>query len=359
MSVEELEKLKKEYERLKSINKVASDSYKVLANSGFGAFSNQHFLLVDYRIAEGITLTGQYIIRQTERAINTYLNKMAGTKNKDFVIAIDTDSNYISLNPIVQKFFPDKTQNEILELVDAFCKDKLVPVINKDCEKLANYLNFFDNRISFKRESIAVRGFWTAKKRYALLQLDNEGVRYAEPKPKIMGMETVRTDFPNFVRGHLKEAISVALNGTQNDLYKLIDKVESEFYTATPEKLGIPKGCNNMTKWSSPTTIFQKGTPYQAKASLIHNHWITELGLEDKYPKVRDGDKVKLIHLIIPNPIRAKTIAFLEDLPPEFKLHDYIDVRKMFDKVFIKPLSRVTNARGWNTQLTYSLDDLF
>ena len=53
------------------------------------------------------------------------------------------------------------------------------------------------------REVIADRGIWTAKKRYILNVHDNEGVRLAEPKLKMMGIETAKSSTPQWVRKNL------------------------------------------------------------------------------------------------------------------------------------------------------------
>ena len=70
-------------------------------NSLYGALSNEYFRYYDMRMAEGITITGQYTIRSAEKAINEYLNKHLKTNNVDYVIAIDTDSLYINFGPLV------------------------------------------------------------------------------------------------------------------------------------------------------------------------------------------------------------------------------------------------------------------
>ena len=48
---------------------------KILMNSLYGACGNVYFRYYDTRLAEGITMTGQYVIRQVASKLNAYLNK--------------------------------------------------------------------------------------------------------------------------------------------------------------------------------------------------------------------------------------------------------------------------------------------
>jgi DNA polymerase elongation subunit (family B) len=159
---------------------------KLLLNSLYGALGNKYFRYFTMEIAEGITLSGQMIIRWAEKHVNDYLNKaLKNEKYKDYVIAIDTDSVYVALEQVVKTTgLTDK--EKILNFLDKLCDEALESVLDKSFAKLADQLNVHTRRITMKREAIANRAIWTAKKRYILNVLDNEGVRYAKPKLKIM-----------------------------------------------------------------------------------------------------------------------------------------------------------------------------
>ena len=66
-------------------------------------------------------------------------------------------------------------------------KDKFEPYIDQCYQNLADYVSAYDQKMQMKRENIADRGIWTAKKRYILNVWDSEGVRYDEAKLKMMG----------------------------------------------------------------------------------------------------------------------------------------------------------------------------
>ena len=139
---------------------------KISLNSAYGAIGNEHFRYYRLANAEAITLSGQVSIRWIENKMNGYLNKLLSTDKVDYVIASDTDSIYLNLGPVVNKFFSNKSddKNKIVELLDKVCKDKLEPFINTSYEELATYVNAYDQKMIMKRENIADRGIWTAKK---------------------------------------------------------------------------------------------------------------------------------------------------------------------------------------------------
>ena len=139
-------------------------------------------------------MSGQVSIRWIEMRMNGYLNKLLQTEGIDYVIASDTDSIYLNLGPLVTKFFSnisdDKTK--IVGILDKICEDKLEPFIEQSYQNLTDYVSAYEQKMFMKRENIADRGIWTAKKRYILNVWDSEGVRYEDPKLKIMGLEGIR-----------------------------------------------------------------------------------------------------------------------------------------------------------------------
>ena len=63
-----------------------------------------------------------------------------------------------------------------------------------------------------KREVIANKGIWVAKKRYMLNVIDEEGIRLSEPKLKLMGIEAVKSSTPQVCRGKIKDAIKIIMS---------------------------------------------------------------------------------------------------------------------------------------------------
>ncbi len=329
-------------------------SIKILLNSLYGALGNKYFRFFDQRIAEGITLTGQLTIRWAEKAINTYLNSVLKTK-KDYVLAIDTDSVYVCLDDLVSAVNPKNP----LEFVDTVCQEKLEAVLEKSYGELFDIMGGIENRMVMKREAIADRGIWTAKKRYILNVLDNEGVRYAEPKLKIMGIEAIKSSTPAPCREALKEMFKTIIGGTERDVQNNIESFRTYFKTLSPDQIAFPRGITNLTQFKDKQTIYRKGTPIHARGGILYNKMLKDLSLDKQYNKIQNGEKIKFIYLRTPNHIKENVISFLDYLPEEFGLHRYIDYDTQFNKTFLDVIDPILLAVGWNSKEIATLDEFF
>lgn len=332
---------------------------KIQLNSLYGAWANYYFRYFDDRIAEGITLTGQYIIRTVGRALDEYLNRICGTDAVEYSFYSDTDSCYITLDPLVKKFYADKSRDEIAKILDRICEEKITAVINQACAALADYSQAFEPHIVFKREAIATRGIWVAKKRYALNVLNNEGVQYAEPKLKVMGLEIVRSSTPEVCRSLLKEAVKIALNENEAALQTYINTQKDRYLLLSAAEIAFPRSVNNLGKYSSATSIYTDRTPMHVRAALLYNHHVQEKRLEDRYPLIQEGEKIRFIYLKEPNPIKENCVGFVGAWPEELQLTKYIDYDTMWEKSFIEPLKGIIESLGWSTSPQASLADLF
>lgn len=332
---------------------------KIQLNSLYGAWANYYFRYFDDRIAEGITMTGQYIIRTVGRALDVYLNKICGTQDVVYSFYSDTDSCYITLDPLVKKYYADKSNEEIVAILDKICEEKIAPAINRACGLMSEYTNAYDNKIVFKREAIATRGIWVAKKRYALNVFNNEGVQYAEPKLKVMGLEIVRSSTPEVIRQTLKDAVKVAISKDEAALQEFIKEAKTQYVKLPPEAIAFPRGVNNLAKYTSSTDIYSKGTPMHVRGALLFNHYIKQRGLSNRYQQIQEGEKIKFIYLREPNPIKENCIGFVGDFPTELQLTSYVDYDTMWEKSFIEPLNGIIEGLGWNTSPQASLADLF
>jgi len=334
---------------------------KISLNSLYGAAGSGYFRFFSIRIAEAITLSGQMMIQVMENTVNEYLNKVLKNETaKPYVIACDTDSVYITLDDLVQKVMGDTTDtNKIVNFLDRVCKEKLSPLLDEACYRMAVYTNAFKNAISFKRESISDYGFWTAKKRYALRVYDNEGVRYHEPEIKVTGLEVVRSSTPAVVREMLRGAIKVLMDGKQTALWDYVAAKKDEFLKCRPEDIAFPRSVNGMDKYRSASMVYEKGTPMQVRAALVYNHLLEKNKLTKKYRLIQEGDKIKFLYLKEPNTIKENTIAFSSSMPKELGLHAYIDYEVMFEKTFLEPLASILSCIGWTHSKVNTIDDLF
>ena len=332
---------------------------KILMNSLYGAMGNVHFRYYDIRIAEGITMTGQLIIRSVANKLNEFINNEVKTKNVDYSFYADTDSTYITLGALVARNMADKTKEQVVEVLDKYCTKQIEPTISATCEDVSEYLNTYQRKITFKREIIADRGIWIAKKRYAVNVYNSEGVSYDPPKLKVLGMEIVRSSTPAPVRKALKEAVSIALTKDEETLKRYVAELEATWHSLDPEDIAFPRGVNGIKEYSEPNSIFRKGTPIHVRGALIYNHLVTSKELEKRYQLIQEGDKIKFLYLREPNPFGTHVISFIGEVPPEFNLREYIDYDTMFEKSFLDPLNSLLSCIGWKVKETASLEGLF
>ena len=332
---------------------------KIQMNSLFGAMANEFFRFYDDRVAEGITLTGQYIIQKVGVALNAYLNKICGTTNYEYSFYSDTDSCYVTFAPLVEKFYKGKAPEKIVDILDEICESKIQEVLNKVSEEMAVYTNAFDNKISFKREAIAETGVWVAKKRYALNVYNNEGVKYAEPKLKVMGLEIVRSSTPEPIRDGLRKAVKLALTSDEKTLQDYIRGFEAEYRKMKPELISFPRGVNGLLKYTDRAAIYKQATPMHVRGALLYNFHIEQNKLGMKYEKIKEGDKIKFIYLKEPNTIGENCIAFNTVIPPELNLTRFADYDTMFEKSFLEPMNTILDGIGWSAKPQATLEGLF
>ena len=332
---------------------------KILMNSLYGAMGNIFFRYYDIRVAEGITMTGQLIIRSVAKHLNEFVNKEAGSEGVDYSFYSDTDSTYITLDGLVKKNLKGRSKQDIVNVLDKYCATQIEPTINTACDALAEYLNTYQRKIKFKREVIADRGIWIAKKRYALNVYNSEGVAYDPPKLKVLGMEIVRSSTPAPVRKALKEAVEITLTKDELTLRQFVSDLETRWHDLDPEDIAFPRGINGLKEYSDSNSIFRKGTPIHVRGALIYNHLIRSKGLDKQYQYINEGDKIKFVYLREPNPLGTHVITFAGEIPPEFKLKEYIDYDTMFEKSFIDPLTSLLSCIGWQVREQASLEGLF
>ena len=368
MMIDAKKKLQKEndtQEKFKLKNQISKYNnmqmnLKITLNSAFGAMGNQHFRYFDQRIAEAITTSGQLSIKWIEKEINRYLNELLKT-DEDYVVAVDTDSVYITMDNLVKSVFGDNItdKTKVIDFLDKVCSEKMEKIIDESYQKLKDYMNAYDQKMVMKRENISDRALWTAKKRYIMNVYDSEGVRYKEPQLKIMGIEAIRSSTPAACKQKMKDIFKIIMNGTEEDAIQYIDDFREEFKTLSAEDIFFPRSVRGMKKYHDAAHLYIKGTPIHVKGALLYNKLLKDHKLLGDYPKIQDGEKIKFAYLKKQNTVGGEVIAIPNQLPSEFKLQEYIDYDKQFSKSFIEPMSSVMNAVGWQTERISTLEDFF
>jgi DNA polymerase elongation subunit (family B) len=335
---------------------------KVSLNSAYGALGSQYFRFYDLRMALGVTKAGQLSIRWIEKKINQYMNKLLSTNNVDYVVASDTDSIYLRLEELVNKVYGvDKVvslpKQKVIEFMDRICEQKIQPFIDKSFKELADYVHAYEQKMQMKREALADKGIWTAKKRYIMHVYNNEGVQYEEPDMKVMGLEMVKSSTPAPVREKMKVCLDIIMKKTESDMHSFIANFREEFKKLPVEEISFPRGVNGLTEYADKVSLHKKGTPFHVRGALLYNHYLKEKGLDKKYPYIKDGEKIKFTYLKQPNPFKDYVVSFSNRLPVEFELQSYIDYETQFEKTFLDPIKIVLDCIDWTTEKTNSLFD--
>ena len=334
---------------------------KIQLNSAYGAIGNEYFRYYKLENAEAITLSGQVSIRWIEDRMNNYLNKILKTKDEDYVIAVDTDSIYLHLGPLVEVIYKEREKNveSIVSFLNKICEVEFEKYISSSYEKLASYVNAYEQKMIMKRENIADRGIWTAKKRYILNVWDSEGVRYAEPKLKMMGIEAVKSSTPAPCRQMIKDVLKLIMTKTEDDVIDFIDQCRTKFSSLPPEDISFPRTVSNVKKYRSVNAIYEKGTPIHARGALLFNHYVKKNQLTQKYSLINNGEKIKFCYLKRPNPIQENVISFIQQFPEELNLDKYIDYDLQFEKSFLEPLKIILQSIGWESERRVNLESFF
>jgi DNA polymerase elongation subunit (family B) len=325
---------------------------------------NEFFRFFDIRQASAITTAGQLSIRWIENKLNQYMNKILKTENEDYVIASDTDSIYLSLGRLVDKAYlesnPHAKTSEVIAFMDKVCEGKVQPFIDKSYDELARYTNAFAQKMMMKREALADKGVWTAKKRYIIRVHNNEGVQYAKPKLKVMGLEMIKSSTPSACRDQLWKAVEIVFSGKEKDIITFIEDFRKEFRKCEPAAIAFPRGVNGLTKYKgSGNSIYGDKTPIHVRGSLIYNHLLKTHKLDKKYEYIKEGEKIKFIYLKEPNTIQSDVISFAGVIPEELDISKYINYDLQYQKSFVEPLKIILDCIGWKTEHVSSLEDFF
>jgi len=330
-------------------------SIKILMNSLYGALGNNYFRYFDRRMAEAITTSGQLSILWAQEAINNEMNKLLETTDVDYIIAIDTDSLYVRMKPLVDKFDP----NSPVDFLNKICSEHFEDILAAAYDELFRKMNAYENRMEMAREVIADKAVWIAKKRYFMQVHDNEGVRYAEPKLKVMGVEAVKSSTPQVCRDRFKEIFNVILNEGEDATQKFVANFRKEFSALNPEDVSFPRGISDIDKWHDRNDVYKKACPIHVRGALLYNHHVSKKGLDNRYETVKNGEKIKFCYLKTPNPIKENVISYSLNLPKELDLHRFIDYNKMYEKSFVEPIRNILDEIGWDVEPRATLEDFF
>jgi len=184
-------------------------------------------------------------------------------------------------------------------------------------------------------------------------------VKYQEPKLKMMGIEAVKSSTPAPCRRYIKDCLNIIMTGTEEQLITYIEEKRKEHSNLTVEEIAFPRSANNVGKFRDPTTLYRKSTPLHIRGSIMFNHWLKEKDVLNKYNAINDGEKIKYVYLLIPNPTGENVMSFINIFPKEFNLNSMVDYDRMFTKGFLDPLQAILTTIGWSTERRNTLESFF
>lgn len=389
---------------------------KILLNSVYGVLGLSSFRFYDRDNALSVTSTGQQVIKYSGDIINKVYSILGAEADKDYMIYGDTDSVYVSAIPILNgKKFSDDEMFYLTRVIATFMTD----VLNSELEKFTKeQLNSEEGYLSFNQEAICYSALWSKKKKYALYILEKEGfvdlkdgktvasgfemptptietvkqlkewlgdessakisgeIKFenVKPKLKVKGLDTVKSDFPNYFKEILKDILIDILDYKDHDeIQQKIINFRNNLDNQDILDIAIPKGVRNVKKYSIDVgegnelmnkgikkmfdgeVTYKKGTPMHVKSALNYNMFLEKYGLADKYRKILSGEKIKLVKLK-KNEFDFETIGFKDDIMPEELMSfvkKYIDRKAIFQSVLFNKLQNFWHVLGWgNLKLT-------
>ncbi len=327
-------------------------------NAGYGAISNRWFRdYFDIRIAASITATGRMINKWNIHHVNKQLNDQLETDNFDYAFYGDTDSNYITMKNLVdQKGWTDLPTDDIVHNLDEWYKENLDPTIDEYAQDMCDLMNGYEQKMVWSREVIAQSAVWQAPKLYIMAVNNSEGVAYATPKVKIMGVAARKSSFPQWCRDRMAACYKTVLLGTEEELQDQVKQIGMDYMNLSVEEIAGASSVSNIHKYTNDVGMPIKGAPYNSKASILYNNACDKKGLHDE-ERINEGDKMVMAKLIEGNPLQYGYIAFPTFLPPELGLHDWIDYKGTYEKMFLHPMDLILEPRGWESKKRVKLFD--
>ena len=333
---------------------------KIVLNSLYGVLGLPVFRFYDVDNAEATTVTGQELIKFTQKMANYFYNNELGDK-EDYVIYTDTDSIFCSAVPLIKHRNPqaDLTDDEYMTKEILSVTSEVQDFLNKSYDMFAKrFLNCDEHRFDIKQEVISKSAFWVTKKRYGQWIINDGG--FECDKLDVKGLDIVRSNFPVAFRKLMSDVLQGILNHTpKEELDDMILTFKKSLKEQTLDDIALPTGVKGLRKFKDTSrgkfnnkTIFSnvvKGTPVHVKAAIIYNDLLKYYKLNN-IEKIKSSEKIKWVYLK-PNPLNVKHIAFKGyDDPKEIMnfIQENIDYEKLFERALLKKIKMFYEALSWD-----------
>jgi len=346
---------------------------KIFLNSVYGTLGLPIFRFYDKDNAEATTVSGQHIIKMTEKFVNMFYTDKFAAKGKnvhqDFVIYIDTDSVYMSAKPLMdlEKRSIEISDENIQYVIDL--SSEVAKGINEFYEfAIPSMFNLAKHRIKITPDVITSTTLWVKKKRYAMLKVyDMEKKRKVFDKDgktlgklEVKGIDVVRTSFPArfrkfsgellnmILRKHPKESVDDRILAMERDIKTApVDEIAKN----TAVRYVSAKGDSNYNPYGRKMfTIPTSKTPPQVGAAMMYNDLLKKFGLHKQYEPIHNSQKIKWVYLK-ENPHALKYLAIKADgTDPDEVLEiisTYVDRKAMYEKELKTKIAKFYAVLRW------------
>jgi len=333
---------------------VAEQGIKIMMNSEYGALANEFFRYCRYELPSSITMNGQLVLK-------TLINALTAKYGEEIILcAGDTDSILISVAPLVKKHCNGFTADQIIDWIQTFANTEFQQLINDTYQDLSEYVGAPENYMKMSCEKIISNAFWTAKKHYAYRLVVEDGIKLNTPKFGYKGLECVKSSIPRAIRAMQKETIQTILTNKE-DLYNVVNRCKEKIMALSPEDIALPKTCNGLYKYADGKGGWIKGAQAHVKAAMNYNKYVLNNKLINQYSLIKDGEKIRFVWMKQPNTLNAETFGFINRLPKDNMILDFIDYGTMYEKTYGKIIDDMCERLNIQNLLstTNSLDDFF
>lgn len=322
---------------------------KIIANGTYGYLSFKSSRFFDMDMASAITLTGQELIKFLIENVNNYLNKTYNTKT-DYIVGGDTDSIYVSIQPILDKLksWNQKSEKDKIRIISKISlniqkniNNKLLDIFAR--EKCLTKSHFF----KIKREIIGKTGIFIAKKRYVIWIINEEGKKVN--KLKKVGLDIVRSNINKEIKNKLEEIIwDILKRKTNQEINKEVRKLLQNIRKLPIKEIALPIGVSKTLEEYGKGE--NKSIPMHIRGAIWYNNFIDK----DKFQKIDAGDKILYLPIIKEKSKnilgeRIHVISFLDKCPVDEKeIRKIIDWDKVEKRNIISPLESIYEGLKWS-----------
>jgi DNA polymerase elongation subunit (family B) len=292
---------------------------KINLNSLYGAILNPGCRFFDKRIGQSTTLTGRAIAKHMDAYINECITGEYDHVGQA-VIYGDTDSCYFSAWPVLKAEVEQGRMEWSKETCIALY-DSIAEQVNLSfpgfMEQAFHCPREMGELIKCGRETVADRGLFITKKRYAVNAIDIENKRYDVDgkigKTKATGLDLKRSDTPKVIQEFLLEVLNKLLAGAQRDeLIEHIRAFKYEFAERPGWEKGSPKRVNNLTKYGREEDRLGKANmPGHVRAALNWNN-MRRMNSDNYSMQIVDGMKT-IVCKLKSNPLGWTSIGYPTD----------------------------------------------